>query len=66
MGKWLGKEYDNLKSIPDIKDSNGNACLFNGLTIRGSAIGAIIMGGLGAFLYSRTRNVDQMNIGRTY
>lgn len=37
MGKWLGKEYDNLKSIPDIKDSNGNACLFNGLTILGRA-----------------------------
>ena len=49
MGKWLGKEYDNLKSIPDIKDSNGNACLFNRLTIPGSAIVAIIMGGLGAF-----------------
>ena len=55
MGKWLGKEYDNLKSIPDIKDSNGNACLFNGLTIRGSAIGAIIMGGLGAFFILKDR-----------
>ena len=25
--------YKQLKNIADIKDSNGNACLFNGLTI---------------------------------